>query len=63
MKQLFFRFSWLLARLVAILSSCLGCGGPNDNAAHSNPHDIRWRGQDSGYEAVRAESHSTQIQE
>ena len=50
MKQLFFRFTWLVARLAAILSTCFGCGPNNNNAKPSNPHEIRWRGQDSGYE-------------
>ena len=52
MKQFFLRFTWLIARLAAIVSTCLGCGGASDNAGPSDPHEIRWRGQDSGYEST-----------
>ena len=54
MKQIFFRLTWFVARIAAVLSTCLGCNGsgPNDNAEPSDPHEIRWRGQDSGYEGI-----------
>ena len=51
MKQLFFRLIGLTARLAAALSTCLGCS-PNNKAESSDPHVIRWRGQDSGYEGT-----------
>ena len=51
MKQLFFRLTWLAARIAAVLSTCLGCNS-NNNAEPSDPHEIHWRGQDSGYEGT-----------
>ena len=51
MKQLFFRLTWLAARLAAVLSTCLGCG-PNNNGRPANPHEIHWQGQESGYEGT-----------
>ena len=58
MKQFFLRFTWLAARLTAVLSTCFGCGA-NNNVEPSDPHEVRWHGQDSGYEGTSTGSQST----
>jgi hypothetical protein len=47
MKRISSSFLWAVAKLCAILAAILGC---SSKGAPEKPREIRWKGQDSGYE-------------
>jgi hypothetical protein len=49
MKRISSSFFWVVARLCAVLAVILGC---SSKCAPDKPHEIRWQGQQTGYQGT-----------